>query len=148
MSHDAFMCAMMYSHVPYELCHVETSHAKYAHAHTHTHTHTHIFLRVMVQGGSRSQIVSYINAMHHGTCEYVINHVTSSHEWCHTFHVPHVNESCHTSEWVTSHIWIIHVTHINESCHTYEWVTGPRWRRRIYGHTSGFWRARTDTNES
>jgi len=30
--------------------------------------------------------------------------------------------TCHTSEWVTSHIWMVHVNRINESCHTYERV--------------------------
>jgi len=33
-----------------------------------------------------------------------------------------VNESCHTYEWVMSHIWMRHVTHTNESCHSYGWV--------------------------
>ena len=37
-------------------------------------------------------------------------------------HVTHMNESCHTYEWVMSHIWMGHVTHMNESCHTYAWV--------------------------
>ena len=37
-------------------------------------------------------------------------------------HVTHINESCHTYEWVMSHIWMSQVTHMNESCHTYEWV--------------------------
>jgi len=36
-----------------------------------------------------------------------------------------MNESCHTYEWVMSHIWMSHVTHMNESCHTYEWVMSP-----------------------
>ena len=50
-------------------------------------------------------------------------------------HVTHMNESCHTYEWVMSHIWMSpvivmndishiwmsHVSHMNESCHTYEW---------------------------
>ena len=27
-------------------------------------------------------------------------------------HVTHMNESCHTYEWVMSHIWMSHVTHI------------------------------------
>ena len=48
-----------------------------------------------------------------------------------TSHVTHMNESrctyewesCHTYEWVMSHIWMSNGTHINESCHTYEWVT-------------------------
>jgi len=34
-------------------------------------------------------------------------------------HVTHTNESCHTYEWVMSHIWMSHVTRMmNESCHT------------------------------
>ena len=37
-------------------------------------------------------------------------------------HVTHINEPCHTYEWVMSHIWMSHVTHMNEPCHTYEWV--------------------------
>jgi len=45
-------------------------------------------------------------------------------------HVTHMNESCHTNEWVMfytyewdmSHIKMRHVTYKNESCHTYEWV--------------------------
>ena len=32
-----------------------------------------------------------------------------------------MNESCHTCEWVMSHMWMIHVTQMNESCHTHEW---------------------------
>ena len=42
-----------------------------------------------------------------------------------------MNESCHTYEWVMSHIWISHVTHMNESCHTYEWVMSHIWMSRV-----------------
>jgi len=42
-------------------------------------------------------------------------------------HVTRVNESCHTYEWVMSHIWMSHVTHASESCHTYEWVMLHVW---------------------
>jgi len=45
------------------------------------------------------------------------SHVTHMNGTC-----THMNESCHTYEWVTPHIWMSHVTHMNESCHTYEWV--------------------------
>jgi len=38
---------------------------------------------------------------------------------CHPLHT-HMNESCHTSEWVMSHRGMSHVTHLNEECHTYE----------------------------
>ena len=41
-----------------------------------------------------------------------------SHVWMR--HVTHMNESCHTHEWVLSHVWMSHVTHLNKSCHTYE----------------------------
>ena len=36
--------------------------------------------------------------------------------------VTHVNESCHTCEWVVSHMWMSRVTHVNESYHACEWV--------------------------
>ena len=42
-------------------------------------------------------------------------------------HVTHMNESCHTCEWVMSHIWMSRVTHMNESCHTYEWLMSHMW---------------------
>ena len=63
-----------------------------------------------------------------------------SHIWM--SHVTHMNESCHTYEWVMSRRHAIHlrhlvlrldtrwrmshVTHMNESCHTYEWVMSRR----------------------
>jgi len=33
-------------------------------------------------------------------------------------HVTHMDESCHTCEWVMWHIWMSHFTHTNESYHT------------------------------
>jgi len=36
-------------------------------------------------------------------------------------HVPHMNDSLHTYEWVMAHICMRHVTHMNTSRHTYEW---------------------------
>jgi len=56
----------------------------------------------------------------------------SPHVWM--CHVPRMDETCHTYEWVISHIntqvsshlkesvWMCHVTCIYEKCHTYEWV--------------------------
>ena len=58
-----------------------------------------------------------------------------SHMWL--SHVTHMNESCHTYEWVMSHIWMSPVTHTNESCHTYEWVMSHIWMSHV-----------THTNES
>ena len=54
------------------------------------------------------------------TFEWVMSHVWMS-------HVKRVNESCHTYKWVMSHIWMSHVTHMNESCHTHEWVKSHIW---------------------
>ena len=48
-----------------------------------------------------------------------------------TSHVTHMNESRHTYEWVTPHIWMSHVTHMNESRHTYEWVTSHIWMSHV-----------------
>jgi len=40
----------------------------------------------------------------------------------HDANATYMNESCHTYEWVMSHIWTSHVTHMDEPCHTYERV--------------------------
>jgi len=37
-------------------------------------------------------------------------------------HVTHINESCHASERVLTHIWTSHVTCMNESWHTHIWI--------------------------
>jgi len=42
-------------------------------------------------------------------------------------HVTHMNESCHTGEWVMSHVWMSHVSNMNESCHKYEWIMSHIW---------------------
>jgi len=50
-----------------------------------------------------------------------------------------MNKSCHTHEWVLSHIWIGHITHMNESCHTYEWVMSRIWMSHVT-HMNGLTR--------
>ena len=50
------------------------------------------------------------------TCEWVMSHIR-------TRYVTRTHESCHTHEWIMSHPWMSHVTHTNESCHTHDWVT-------------------------
>jgi len=67
---------------------------------------------------------TYIVVVEFVTCTWLIDldlHMTRcmSREMS---HVTHMNESCHTYKWVTSHTWMSHVTHINESRHTHEWV--------------------------
>ena len=42
-----------------------------------------------------------------------------------------MTESCHTYEWVMSHIWMSRVTHMTESCHTYEWVVSHIWLSHV-----------------
>jgi len=37
-------------------------------------------------------------------------------------HGTHINESCHTYQWVVSHTSTSHVAHINEACHIYQRV--------------------------
>ena len=75
-----------------------------------------------------------------------MSHVTHMNESCHTHewvmshiwmsHVTHMNESCHTHEWVMSHTWMSHVTHINESCHTHEWVMSHTWMNMWLGQVA------------
>jgi len=43
----------------------------------------------------------------------------------------HINESCHTHEYVTSHRSTSHVTHMNTSCHMYQWVMSHTWIRHV-----------------
>jgi len=64
-----------------------------------------------------------------------------SHIW--VSHVTHMKESCHTYEWVmshiwmshVSHIWMSHVTHMSESRDTYEYVLCHIWMC----HVSHIW---------
>ena len=82
----------------------------------------------------------------HGTLRFTRTHMNESrhtYEWVTSHiwmrHVAHMNEShhtyewdtSHTYEWVTSHIWMSHVTRTNESRHTYEWVTSHTWMSHV-----------------
>ena len=42
-------------------------------------------------------------------------------------HVTHMNESCHTYEWVMSHMSLSHSTHAYEACHIFESVIAHIW---------------------
>jgi len=65
-------------------------------------------------------------------CIYI--HICDSHMWLtYVTHicdasrpqaspVTHMDESCHTCEWVTSHIWMSRVTRVDGPCHTCKWV--------------------------
>ena len=68
-----------------------------------------------------------------------MGHVTHTNTSCHSCGY----ESCHTCDWVMSHVWMSHVTHLNESCHVcagfndgvdqqmHEWVTAHTWIRHV-----------------
>jgi len=49
------------------------------------------------------------------TYEWVMSHIWMS-------HITHTDELCHTCKWIASNIRMDHITHINGSCHRYEWV--------------------------
>ena len=66
------------------------------------------------------------------TYEWVMSHV-----WMRVMshicmsHVTCMIESCHTHVWVMSHIWMSHITHMNESCHMYDWVMSHIWMSHV-----------------
>ena len=71
--------------------------------------------------------ISHIHGSLGETChtyEWVMSHIRM-------YYITHVNVSCHTYEWVTSHISISHATHTNALCHTYEWVMSHIWMRHV-----------------
>jgi len=102
-------------------------------------------------------VVSHVQMMHvthmNESChtyEWVMSHIWMSHVTHITSHVTHVkdhpwlihmcdmphlllhavthmNESCHTYEWVMAQVQTRHVTHMNESWHTYECVISHTW---------------------
>jgi len=62
-----------------------------------------------------------------------MSHVTRMNESCHTdeWVMSHMWMSCHKYEWVMSHIWMSHVTRMNESCQTHEWVMSHIWMSHV-----------------
>jgi len=68
--------------------------------------------------------VTHMNESCH-THEWVLSNVWMSHIWM--SHVTHMNECCQTYDQGMSHVWMSHVTHMHESYHTYEWVTSHMW---------------------
>ena len=93
-------------------------------------------------------------------------------------HATHVNESCHTYEWIMAHVWLSHatrkkesfystvalehfygwvmshefvrhLTHRNEMCHTLKWVMALVWMSLVMPfHTYEQWRWSIFMNES
>jgi len=74
----------------------------------------------------RMSHVTYVNESRH-TCEWVTAHMWMS-------HVTYVNESRHICEWVTSHMWMSHVTYVNESYRKCEWVLSHMCMPQVVTH--------------
>jgi len=63
--------------------------------------------------------------MHDAQYKWVISHI-----W--TRHVTHMNESCHSAEYVTSHWWRSHGIWVAPaSCHTHECVMSRIWMSHV-----------------
>jgi len=64
---------------------------------------------------------------------YMINvGLPASHSWALPFPLYRTpGESCHTYEWVMSHVWISHVTRVNKSCQTCKWVMSHVWMSHV-----------------
>ena len=65
------------------------------------------------------------------TNDWVVSHMGIVISRIRMSHVTLTNESCHTYDWVVSHMGISHITYVNESCHTYEWVMSHIWLSRV-----------------
>ena len=81
------------------------------HAQTHTHTNTHTYTH------THTHTPEFCDA---GKCLYDNIDVRCVFEIVEANGA--LNESCHTYEWVMSHIWRRQVTRMNESWHSYELV--------------------------
>jgi len=75
-----------------------------------------LILRSLLIVGTHSTLEYHSNIIRKGNIH--MTRKCTSHIWM--SRGTHMNESCHTYEWVMSHIWMSHVTHMNESCHTYD----------------------------
>jgi len=84
------------------------------------HEHLHMCSYNWVMAQIWMSLVTHLNESCH-TCEWVVPHIWMS----------HVIGSCHTYEWVMSHIWRRHVTHMKVSRHAYEWVMSHIWMSHV-----------------
>ena len=103
---------------------------------------SHVSLVAHMNGSSHTYewVMSHMNESCR-TYEWVKPRIWMSfvwHESCHTSHT--WMSHARNLTWVLSHIWMRQVTHMNESCHTYQWVMSHTWmsharKSRKWGHT-------------
>jgi len=66
----------------------------------------------------------------------VMTHIIESYHTCEgvtlwLWVITATTESCHTREWVMSHIWMSHFTYMDESGQTYGWVMSHTWQSHV-----------------
>ena len=72
--------------------------------------------------------MSHISMESCHTYEWVTSHIWMSDvTHMHESCLTRMYESCHTYECLAAHMWMSHVTHVNESYHTCEWVISHMW---------------------
>ena len=89
--------------------------------------HGWVMADMQSRGGLRGWLCDLDRTCEFYTYESIMLHVWLSHSHIWTRLGAHMNESCHTYEWIMSQIWMNHATRMNESCHTYEWVMSQIW---------------------
>ena len=113
-----------------EPCHIWISHIIHEGVMSHMHESCHIWMRHVAYEWGMSPMKEscpHIWISHFTVRSWWVAGVTYNRVLSHgneSYYI--MNESCHTYEWVMSHIWTSHVTHMNESYYiclvAWEWV--------------------------
>ena len=147
MSHGALVNASWYANIneswhtyQWVMAHIPISHGTHINESLHTYVYMCVHVctceyRALLQLNrallqlkrallqlNRALLISYLTGIAR------ISQIMS-HTWM--VHVTHVNESCHTYQWVMSHTSMSHVTHINESCYAYECIISHTWMSHV-----------------
>jgi len=118
-TYECFMSHIWMRHVThmnasrhtYEYTWLRMRHVTHINVSWHTHTSCHAYKQVVYTYASchthACVILLFIGSPYtsHHTCKRVTSLVLTS-------HVTNMNGSCHTHEWVMSHVWMGHGTHI------------------------------------
>ena len=127
ITHEPSICGWVMSHtVQRTLQH--TGNTLTSDVRTHCNTLQHTLQHTLQNTLQHTLQHALQHALQH-TLQHTLQHARRrthmAHVWmtCVThemMHVIYTNESCHTDEWVMSHIRMNHVTQMNELCHTHE----------------------------